>query len=74
MTRASGEGLLRFVNQTWEATADLRAGGDPDVLRGDLGQKFAALGAPRLGPEGASRLRDAIEHLDDVEDVGELTR
>ena len=39
-----------------------------------LGQKFAALVAPRLGPEGASRLRDAIEHLDDVEDAGELTR
>ena len=39
-----------------------------------LDTKFDSLVTPVLGAAGARRLHDAIEHIDSLDDVGELAR
>jgi 2-methylcitrate dehydratase PrpD len=59
--------------QTREHTADLTAA-DPERLRRDLVGKFRGLTAPRLGEAASERLLAAIETLDEVDDLRELTK
>jgi 2-methylcitrate dehydratase PrpD len=55
---------------TW--AADLAQ--DAEATARELGGKFDQLVAPVLGAAGAGRLREAILHVDDLDDVGSLTR
>lgn len=57
-----------------ERVGDLRLGRDPERLGRELGAKFESLVAPRLGGAEARRLRDALGRVDEIEDLGELTR
>jgi 2-methylcitrate dehydratase PrpD len=59
--------------ETREGAADVAGHDDPADLRRDLTAKFRALVAPRLGEPAAARLLAALESLDRVEDVRELT-
>jgi 2-methylcitrate dehydratase PrpD len=59
---------------TREATADLRRGRDAERLRRELGAKFLALAAPRLGRAEATRLQEALGRVEEIDDLTELTR
>jgi 2-methylcitrate dehydratase PrpD len=58
--------------RTQTAQADLSRAHDPERLRGELVEKFHALADPALGEVAARRLREALLHLDEVEDAAEL--
>jgi 2-methylcitrate dehydratase PrpD len=57
-----------------EAAGDLRMGRDPERLRRELGVKFRLLTESRLGAVEAARLQEALERVDEIEDLTELTR
>jgi 2-methylcitrate dehydratase PrpD len=57
-----------------ETAGDLRMGRDPERLRQEIGVKFRALTEPRLGAAEAARLQEALERVDEIEDLNELTR
>jgi 2-methylcitrate dehydratase PrpD len=54
--------------------ADLRRLTDPERVGRELGEKFLELAGPRLGAAEAARLHAALLRVDELEDVGELTR
>ncbi|HZS34561.1 MAG TPA: MmgE/PrpD family protein [Methylomirabilota bacterium] len=56
-----------------EAAADLRASLDPARVRRELGEKFRALVAPRLGP-AAGRLEAQLGAVDELPDMAGLAR
>jgi 2-methylcitrate dehydratase PrpD len=56
-----------------EQVGDLHLNRDPERLRWELGEKFQALAEPRLGAREATRLRDALARIDEIDDVTELT-
>jgi len=57
-----------------ETAGDLRMGRDPERLRRELGVKFRTLTEPRLGAAEAARLQEALDRVDEIEDLTELTR
>src|SRR5262245_14467760 len=57
-----------------ERVADLAAESDTAGMRRDLVAKFRDLVAPRLGDGATERLQGALEALDQLDDVRELSR
>ena len=55
-----------------EQVGDLHLNRDPERLRRELGVKFQALTEPRLGAREATRLRDALGRVDEIDDLTEL--
>jgi 2-methylcitrate dehydratase PrpD len=65
---------VRFQDGTVRtARADLRAGLDPDRVRGALVAKFDTLTAGRPGVAAGTRLRETLLGLDEVDDLSALT-
>jgi len=60
--------------ETRERLADLAAESDAEGMRRDLTAKFRDLVAPRLGDAATERLQAALEALDQLDDVRDLTR
>jgi 2-methylcitrate dehydratase PrpD len=57
-----------------EQIGDLRRGRDPEKLRRELGMKFVSLVEPRLGAAEAQRLCEALERVDEIKALTDLTR
>jgi 2-methylcitrate dehydratase PrpD len=75
LDEAGARAVVRFRDgSVRETVGDLRMGRDPERLRRELGVKFRALTEPRLGAAQAARLQEALDRVDEIEDLTELTR